>query len=175
MNICVEHIRGGERIKTVQEVQIRAKENLEKKRDFEFKMTGQVMKPNRMNKAVRVGWADVGGAEAWASYQLIGTQRCNAPTAKIPRWQFVGQSKPGSGESQQGCRRWRLTMAMEVRAKAGYEPEMVSAIVFGLLKCRLKMAGRLGFAMWNWLRLIEMLFKNSRVPWIHRVELARAC
>ncbi|KAL6001705.1 hypothetical protein ACLOJK_007446, partial [Asimina triloba] len=26
------------------------------------------------NKAVKVGWADVGGAEAWASYQSIGTQ-----------------------------------------------------------------------------------------------------
>ncbi|KAL5992167.1 hypothetical protein ACLOJK_013082 [Asimina triloba] len=26
------------------------------------------------NKSVRVGWADVGGAEAWASYQSIGTQ-----------------------------------------------------------------------------------------------------
>ncbi|KAL5995525.1 hypothetical protein ACLOJK_025588, partial [Asimina triloba] len=35
---------------------------------------GPVGLPLCRNKAVRVGWADVGGAEAWASYQLIGTQ-----------------------------------------------------------------------------------------------------
>ncbi|KAL5980189.1 hypothetical protein ACLOJK_036656, partial [Asimina triloba] len=35
---------------------------------------GPVGLPLCRNKAVRVGWADVGGAEAWASYQSIGTQ-----------------------------------------------------------------------------------------------------
>ncbi|KAL5993275.1 hypothetical protein ACLOJK_014199 [Asimina triloba] len=35
---------------------------------------GPVGLPLCRNKSVRVGWADVGGAEAWASYQSIGTQ-----------------------------------------------------------------------------------------------------
>ncbi|KAL6002586.1 hypothetical protein ACLOJK_022805, partial [Asimina triloba] len=35
---------------------------------------GPVGLPLCMNKTVRVGWADVGGAEAWASYQSIRTQ-----------------------------------------------------------------------------------------------------
>ncbi|KAL5996762.1 hypothetical protein ACLOJK_007682 [Asimina triloba] len=35
---------------------------------------GPVGLPLCRNKAVRVSWADVGGAEAWASYQSIGTQ-----------------------------------------------------------------------------------------------------
>ncbi|KAL5978817.1 hypothetical protein ACLOJK_018712 [Asimina triloba] len=35
---------------------------------------GPVGLPLCRNKSVRAGWADVGGAEAWASYQSIGTQ-----------------------------------------------------------------------------------------------------
>ncbi|KAL6004178.1 hypothetical protein ACLOJK_004725 [Asimina triloba] len=35
---------------------------------------GPVGLPLCRNKAVMVGWVDVGGAEAWVSYQSIGTQ-----------------------------------------------------------------------------------------------------
>ncbi|KAL5975523.1 hypothetical protein ACLOJK_019847 [Asimina triloba] len=41
---------------------------------FDWENEGPYEKAVERNKTVRVGWADVGGAEAWASYQSIGTQ-----------------------------------------------------------------------------------------------------
>ncbi|KAL6000836.1 hypothetical protein ACLOJK_006562, partial [Asimina triloba] len=42
------HVHGEERIKTVQETWIGAKVNSKKKKDFKFKMAGQVLEPNPM-------------------------------------------------------------------------------------------------------------------------------
>ncbi|KAL6004177.1 hypothetical protein ACLOJK_004724 [Asimina triloba] len=41
--------------------------------------------PLSRSKAVRVGWVDVGGAEAWVSYQSIGTQS-GQYLSSDPRW-----------------------------------------------------------------------------------------
>ncbi|KAL6004176.1 hypothetical protein ACLOJK_004723 [Asimina triloba] len=64
---------------------------------------GPVGLPLCRNKAVRVGWVDVGGAEAWVSYQSIGTQSGQYLSSDPGWWDltkmapfFIRSHRPGS-------------------------------------------------------------------------------
>ncbi|KAL5993773.1 hypothetical protein ACLOJK_038130 [Asimina triloba] len=51
---------------------------------------GPVGLPLCRNKSVRVGWADVGGAEAWASYQSIRFQSGQYLSSDPGWWDLTG-------------------------------------------------------------------------------------
>ncbi|KAL6003859.1 hypothetical protein ACLOJK_004405, partial [Asimina triloba] len=94
---------------------------------------GPVRLPLCRNKAVRVGWADVGRAVAWASYQSIGTQSKQYLSSDPGWWDRTKKYSSGdrSGENL-------VVKRARVRVVPGWvtEREVLSATPLGSIEAR---------------------------------------
>ncbi|KAL5997015.1 hypothetical protein ACLOJK_007941 [Asimina triloba] len=64
---------------------------------------GSVGLPLCRNKSVRVGWTDVGKAEAWVSYQSIGTQSGQYLSSDPGWWDLTRKGKAPSTSGEAGA------------------------------------------------------------------------
>ncbi|KAL6010229.1 hypothetical protein ACLOJK_000660 [Asimina triloba] len=85
---------------------------------------GLVGLPLCRNKSVRVGWADVGGAEAWASYQSIGTQSGQYLSSDPGWWGLTFPLLMGALFSERTVSPPRPPQTAPTRASGGILPSM---------------------------------------------------
>ncbi|KAL6000905.1 hypothetical protein ACLOJK_006632 [Asimina triloba] len=90
---------------------------------------GLVGLPLCRNKSMRVGWDDVGGAEAWASYQSIGTQSGQYLSSDLGWWDLTKKSWDYSHSS---------TLNYQVGVVPGWvtERQVLSATPLGSIEAR---------------------------------------